>query len=248
MVARQTDFASSEILEDYKHFLESEAIPILESDLAESVVDAQKKVMVNFSVFQDQVELTILKYTLGKDIDEVRAACEKSVKYLKEYAELTGTEADAMIDIYALVVWTLSIGYLCEVPFPDLGDKLPFVKEDMLVGRLYHAFDSSFMPSRKILFPKLYGSLCQAMGVYDEEERNQLLLSFLQGYFGGLEEYEAAWSGSHMEQDPEYFTHFGYWAFELAALVDMIGWNDFGLRDSPLYPKDLVDWKRAHKE
>ena len=50
---------------------------------------------------------------------------------------------------------------------------------------------------------------------------------------------------SHL--DPEQNGYCGYWAFEAAAIAYLDDLDDTELRQSPYYPKDMVDWAREQK-
>ncbi|GGX42568.1 PoNe immunity protein domain-containing protein [Saccharospirillum salsuginis] len=244
MVMRQTSFADQNMLDEYRAFIEEVAIPTYENTLSNPDLDERKRKITSFSRFEEQLELTIIKYTLGYGLEEVKVESEKSVAFLKEYLDASSTEMDASINLYMLIVWALSIAYLLKVNISEVGEKIPFLEKDMLVGRLYNAFDRSFTPCTNVLFPALNGPLCDALGQYDDKQRNATLDGFLKGYFQGLEKYGAGWLDSHKELDPEYYTHFGYWVFELGALVVDIDWDDSKISDNPLYPIELVDWRR----
>ena len=50
------------------------------------------------------------------------------------------------------------------------------------------------------------------------------------------------WHGTHTEGT----SYFGYWAFEAALVTVLWDIDDSSYRDNLVYPRDLVDWYRAH--
>lgn len=66
-----------------------------------------------------------------------------------------------------------------------------------------------------------------------------------------IEKYLDNWYGMHKEE-PWYNTHLkdwgysGYWAWEVAAVVEVKGLNDSKFKDNPYYPYDMVHWKEEN--
>lgn len=250
MVVRQTRYANAELMKEMLNDLESTAMPMYENTLSNSNIDAKRRSLCTYSRFGTQIEIISLKYTLGHELDLIQPDCELLAVYLENHLDARVNPLDRGFGQYSLIMWGLSLCYLFNIDLSDeLIDKVPFLGQDMLLDRLIHCFRRSHYPTHEIIFfVSLYEPLLGALGSYEKEERNMLFLSYLNGYLKGLKYYDASWFDSHKESDPSRFYHFGYWAFELAALVVDINWDDSELRDNPLYPKDLVDWKRAHKE
>ncbi len=248
MVIRQIGFAEIGVLERQLVTLESKALPLFENTLANNDIDARRRSICSYSRFKTQLKVLSIKYTLGHDLKLVQLECEKLIEFLDYLLDNLEQPLDVDFDQYELIVWALSCGSLFNVEFSkDLISKLPYSQQDMLIDRLIHCFNRAHIPTQKILFPRVHKPLCEALGRYDTNEFHELITSFLNNYFTGLSYYDAFWCDSLKEKDPRYYRHFGYWVFELGALVaDIDWWDDSGFRDHPLYPKDLVDWKRAH--
>jgi hypothetical protein len=49
------------------------------------------------------------------------------------------------------------------------------------------------------------------------------------------------WYGTHLK-DKGYS---GYWAWEVAAVVKILGLDDLIFKDNPYYPYDMVHWNGA---
>lgn len=244
---RQTVYSESSMLNGYRKFLEDEALPTFEETLSNPHLDDRRRDLTSFSRYKLQLELTIIKYTLGFDLTVVNHEFSKTIEFLGVSLEVQQNEMETDIDQYILVVWTLSLASLFNTDISGIRQKLPYLGRDLIIDRLYFSLINQKIPSLDRLFPKLYDPIYTAIGEYKESKRTELIQRFLNGYFDGLKEYEAAWLNGHKEKDPEYYSHFGYWVFELAALVEILDWDDSTFRDHPLYPKDLVDWSRKNK-
>ena len=79
----------------------------------------------------------------------------------------------------------------------------------------------------------------------DKAEKLDILNAYLKDWYremGGMSDLEYQ---SHL--DPEQNGYCGYWAFEAAAIAYLDDLDDTELRQSPYYPKDMVDWAREQK-
>jgi len=245
-VARQTEFSTEELLGDNRQWLDSSVIPELLETLSNNRLPERQKNIASYSLFKKQLELTILEYTLGEDIRNVSDSCERTVDYLSDHLNIRSQKFERRYSQYILFVWLLSLCFLCRVDPKKKLKKIPFLGEDQVLDRLVFCFDRETTPVQESLFPKVFEPLCSALAEHEDTERNKLVLSFLDGYLPSAKKYDAFWYDSHIETDPNYYCHFGYWAFELAALSqDIEWWGDNEYREHPLYPKDLVDWKHS---
>ncbi len=246
MVIRQTEFAEAEKLADLLLWMETKALPTFNETLDRDDIDDRRRSLSSFSRFKTQIKVVFLKYTLGHSLDAIRGECQKTLDYLEYHLNSRVRPLEMDFNQYILIVWTLSTCYLFDISIrKELLAKLPFSGQDLLLDRLINCFDRGHVPTMKVAFPKVYESLCNALGKYEHDVRNSLLANFLSNYLPSLTEYEAFWYESHREENPSYFHHFGYWVFELGALAVDIGWDDSEFRNHPLYPKDLVDWRRS---
>ena len=79
----------------------------------------------------------------------------------------------------------------------------------------------------------------------DKAEKLDILSAYLKDWYRemfGMSDLEYQ---SHL--DPEQNGYCGYWAFEAAAIAYLDDLDDTELRQSPYYPKDMVDWAREQK-
>ena len=79
----------------------------------------------------------------------------------------------------------------------------------------------------------------------DKAEKLDILSAYLKDWYRemvGMSDLECQ---SHL--DPEQNGYCGYWAFEVAAIAYLDDLDDTELRQSPYYPKDMVDWARERK-
>ena len=77
----------------------------------------------------------------------------------------------------------------------------------------------------------------------DPKKRPLLMAEFLKKWYPAMK--GCYWYNRH-DKVPQNF--FGYWAFEAGLVTYLWDIDDAGYRDLPFYPKDLVDYARAHPE
>ena len=79
----------------------------------------------------------------------------------------------------------------------------------------------------------------------DKAEKLDILNAYLKDWYHEMVGMSDLEYQSHL--DPEQNGYCGYWAFEAAAIAYLDDLDDTELRQSPYYPKDMVDWARGQK-
>ena len=90
---------------------------------------------------------------------------------------------------------------------------------------------------------KAYRPLLKALqaGAERKDEAQKHLEAYLKGWYKGMK--DCYWYNRHKGK---FATHFGYWSFESGLVSVLCGLDDSAFRDMLYYPKDLVDYARAH--
>ena len=78
-------------------------------------------------------------------------------------------------------------------------------------------------------------------GAERKDEAQKHLTAYLKGWYKGMK--DCYWYNRHKGK---FATHFGYWSFESGLVSVLCGLDDSAFRDMLYYPKDLVDYARAH--
>jgi hypothetical protein len=187
-----------------------------------------------------------LKYSLGGGVNSLINEYENAlINYLKGWDKDEATYAD-MLDI-------VSLGILLEISNEKFQNLIDYViktdnntnlKDWHPDGLVWYLLNSRNIIDKKeenkIMFPKLYGKLFQIAQLPKLEAEK------------AIKDYLEVWYSLH-QTDPWYNTHLrdsgysGYWAWEVAALVKVIGLNDSSFKDNPYYPYDMVHWNDANK-
>ena len=104
---------------------------------------------------------------------------------------------------------------------------------------LFEALIATRTPGRKqtdtLLHENIFRPLFSAIFAKGES-RAAFVKRYLKDWYGAFR--RAYWHDSH--KGPEGGGFFGYWAVEVAGVVEAFGMDDAAFRDMPYYPRDFV--------
>jgi hypothetical protein len=150
------------------------------------------------------------------------------------------------LSAYDEMLWMLSLGYLLEIPNEDFKKLVEVIDRDGVKDFLFEFIIRAKIPERKPILeesyreffgiPKCYSKLRQAIIETNKTVAEKLVKEFVtkDWYKNHKEE---GWYNSHLRKHD---TYFGYWSFETAAVVKIMGLDDSSFIDCQYYPKDLV--------
>ncbi|HHG83261.1 MAG TPA: DUF1911 domain-containing protein [Bacteroidetes bacterium] len=115
----------------------------------------------------------------------------------------------------------------------DLVEHLEITGQDAICDRLIKVVIGTTIPTETLRFPAPYQHLLAA--THSKSEAESHLKKFLSAYYDKLD--MLPWHDSHLKQAASFF---GYWSFELAALVKAFHFSDHDFADNIFYPRDLV--------
>ncbi len=137
---------------------------------------------------------------------------------------------------YDIMVWFVSIGILLDIEDADFSKLCEAIKrnnaKDWILDKLIHSripsweLSSTFIQKEPYQFTQ---DLFDSKGI-----REYLKKRWYKGH------RDAAWHESH--KLPGVFAYFGYWSWESAALVKVLGINDYELKELDFYPYDAAHW------
>jgi hypothetical protein len=144
------------------------------------------------------------------------------------------TRRDAYIDALS----ALSLAVIFDLPTGEISDATSDAGGDTLFeliasGQTSLAADAPV----HLAWPRPYGRL---LAVFQAEESNRpkLMLAFLRVWH--QQNKGVTWWKSHEIVDVGGLFYGGYWCFEAAAVVKLLGIDDSSFRDREFYPADLL--------
>lgn len=214
-----------------------------------------ERIKISNDLFRNlKLSKTILKYTFGEPIEEVKKEFANVINYANENWVGLWTlklSASKILNQYILsgydeMLWMLSLGYLLDIPEDDFKKLVYLVDADGVKDILFEFIISAKLKDRKPIseesyrerfdIPRIFKKLREAIIDPDKSKAEKLVKEFIR-----VEWYRnhkgQGWYDCHKSAHDVYY---GYWSFETAAVVKILGLNDSEFKDWQYYPKDLV--------
>lgn len=180
-----------------------------------------------------RLELMISMYSAGANLDE----CKKL--YIINLNNLS--ECKNEFESYVDLIWYISLGVLFKINEQE-SEKLEQMipqkfSDDKLICYFMKYLKGNYQNGISYFMKNPYEKLDALIN--DNVEN---LEDFINNYL--VKWYKAhnfmPWYNSHNREDSLYF---GYWSFELGAIIKIKGLNNETLKDINYYPFDLVEYK-----
>lgn len=147
---------------------------------------------------------------------------------------------------YDEMLWMLSLGYLLGVSNDDFKKLVEVIDRDGVKDYLFEFIMRAKLTDRPPIaeesyqeffgVPQTFEKLRQAITETDKTKAEKLVKEFItKDWYKNHK--DAGWYNSHKSKHD---TYFGYWSFETAAVVKIMGLDDSSFIDCQYYPKDLV--------
>lgn len=194
-----------------------------EDKLNKTLNDKDKKNRINLSLVKYKLDLLIAQFSYGIDIDELLYSLDSVIK--------TATEMDT-VD-YETTLNILSIAVLLEAKNKKIKDFISkhskFINEDKLLKFISsYLCDGSLIWDGKFVLGNIYDKLNDLM---ENEDKEEVLFRYLNVWY--IDRKDASWHESHKGINN---TYVGYWSFETASIVKILGVNDEKLKINDFYP------------
>ena len=143
---------------------------------------------------------------------------------------------------YADLLRYVSIAYLLNVDSDTVSKLVSMYKalmiKDLLVEMFLNKMDDSVAVSSEICFPEIEKPLLDIMNCQEKREP-KFIKSFIEKSWYSLYN-DAPWFDSHKRMDNCYY---GYWCFEVGALIKFLEIDDTSLKGTVYYPFDMVHFE-----
>ncbi|HDR4559785.1 hypothetical protein COE58_04295 [Bacillus cereus] len=234
-------------IEYHKEFIEEnrEDIKSLEEDTKNGIQRYSKdnKSIIEgtyLANFRYEMEDIRAKYSLGEDIIVIEEDFHNAIYDL----ENTGSREIG----YLSLIWMISLGILLETNKKNMERLKKIVDtknmNDAVIDFLLCASDFGYTNMTNRYYkenPYVKTREIIELAQTDKKAASKRLQTYMEKeWFKGHYDYE--WKNAHKE--PGYV---GYWSFETAALVKILGLDDTSLKDNNYYPYDLAHYKNEMK-
>ncbi|HGA0702617.1 hypothetical protein BHL47_28835 [Bacillus cereus] len=234
-------------IEYHKEFIEEnrEDIKSLEEDTKNGIQRYSKdnKSIIEgtyLANFRYEMEDIRAKYSLGEDVSVIEKDFHNAIYDL----ENTGSREIG----YLSLIWMISLGILLETDKKNIERLKKIVDKknmnDAVIDFLLCASDIGYTKMTNRYYkenPYAKTREIIELAQTDKKEASKRLQTYMEKeWFKGHYDYE--WKNAHKE--PGYV---GYWSFETAAIVKILGLDDTSLKDNNHYPYDLAHYKNEMK-
>jgi len=223
-----------------------------ERKIADGEINPERIVIVRLSMIQNLMNRMQAKYSLGLPVDSILEEYNEALDLISQYwsgnCKFIGSKNE-VLDQYSLgdydtMLWMLSIGYLLNIPEDRFMILVNAIDKDHVKDKLFEFIISAKIISRAKINEesykygfKLFGSIRKAIDTNDLSEAANLIKIFLEKEWF-KEHKSCGWQNRH--KNP-HNTYSGFWCFEAAAVVKIMGLDDSSFTNNKYYPKDLVN-------
>ncbi|PFQ17441.1 PoNi-like cognate immunity protein [Bacillus cereus] len=190
--------------------------------------------------FNYELEDINAKYSLGEAIHTIEGDFDNALIDLRHIGE---NEVG-----YLNLIWMISLGILLETEKKNLVSLAKLVEKenmnDAVIDFLLCASDIGYTKMTNRYYkenPYAKTREIIELAQTDKKEASKRLQTYMEKeWFKGHYDYE--WKNAHKE-----LGYVGYWSFETAAIVKILGLDDTSLKDNNHYPYDLAHYKNEMK-
>lgn len=150
---------------------------------------------------------------------------------------------------YDEILWMLSLGYLLNIPDEYIKKIVDVIDRDEVKDFLLEFIIRAKQPERSMIqeesyqrffgVPDSFNSLRQAITETDKTKAEGLVKEFVTKEWY---KWHKKWGWCHSKNAilSGGYAYDGYWSWETAAVVKIMGLDDSSFRDCPYYPKDMI--------
>jgi spermidine/putrescine-binding protein len=199
------------------------------------------------------VQIASAKYSIGHPVIDLNTDLINAINLTHEswdgfwLIEHQGKKLNQYgLSAYDEMLWMLSLGYLLDISNEDFNKLVEVIDRDGVKDFLFEFIIRAKLKDRQPIteesykdffgVPQTFEKLRQAITEIDKLKAEKLVKDFItKDWYKNHK--DAGWYNSHKSKHD---TYFGYWSFETAAVVKIMGLDDSGFIDCQYYPKDLV--------
>lgn len=240
-ISRTENFQNLDI-EDLKNGkIKNDRINIVKQSLSYSFIESVlAKYSAGYQVENFNIDLINAIYITNESwVDDawlIKAGDPKGSIVLKQYG----------LSAYDQMLWMLSLGYLLNISDEDFKKLVEVIDRDRVKDYLFEFIIRAKIKDRQPIteesyqeffgVPQTFEKLRQAISETDKAKAEKLVKEFItKDWYKNHK--DVGWYNSHKSKHD---TYFGYWSFETAAIVKIMGLDDSSFIDCQYYPKDLV--------
>ncbi len=237
-----------EIRAEYKNQSFFEASLEQEKEMIKMLINSNEELQQNnkiepfhfWNVATKYLRNVYLKYSINQKVSVIKKDYLIGLEYyIKGWDEEEATYSDMIAMVSLAILFEVSdaeINQLIEyVDKTERNSNLKDWKPDYVLGYLLHSRNANKVVPDTVLIPNLYQKIVDLTQL-DKKEAQIRMKDYLEKWYE-LHKNDP-WYDSHKRQ----WGYSGYWCWEAAAVVKVMGLDDTRFKDHPHYPYDMVHW------
>lgn len=207
-------------------------------------------------VFNDAIQILIAKYSRGDSMSELKKEYNTVIQLMEDgwddsVVKFKMGRPEKIYDQYWLydycyMIWMLSLAFLLKVPIIETNILKKLIEEgritdELILFLLGHLVNCRYPDLSKTTYMPFRGIIPKQGFDYID---SKYIKKYLSNWYKNTKLH--TWHNYLNNVEKGGISYFGYWSFESAAVVAILGIDDSSFRDNPYYPKDLVDYYRAN--
>lgn len=189
---------------------------------------------VKDAILRSYYFICISKYSSGDNKQAVKDSLLEAISAFEEGYKFENAYMD-----YDQMIWMVCLCVLCNIELEDFKRITKVIKrdnvKDKLLDFIIHSKQADWpIESHSYIQPSPYKYLNPDNLNNASEIKTYLSKYWYKGHI------DSSWYDSH--KNTQVNVYFGYWAWEVAAIVKIKGIDDSSLKDQEYYPYDAVHW------
>lgn len=242
----------------FELFIEEKVNLIVDSNerINNGILTEDQIPFAKYQIFLFSLEILIAKYSAGFSSEELRKDYSKAIILLSDGWEDSVVKFKSgnkiidqyMLNQYCYMVWMLSIGILLKVTNNEITILKNLVtkggiKDELVLFLLEALTKDQTKEERAKTTYKPFKNLVKSNEYHNISSKD--VKKYIAGWYKNTK--LLTWHNYSASIDRAKY-YYGYWSFESAAIVAILGLDDSKFRDNEYYPKDLVDYHRSQKQ
>ncbi|WP_430613613.1 PoNe immunity protein domain-containing protein [Flavobacterium sp. JP2137] len=228
-------------MENFRQFIKDEEgiIKHLNEGIAIKRVGPERIPTIRLAIFKSALNKTVAHYSVGDSKAIITQSLLDAITAFEE-----GFVWEGFAHSYAMydqMVWMLALGILCEISDGNFKRITTVIQRDaandLLLTALVQYRQPDFTAGQGYIQKTPYSHLDPLVRQVDKSTAFIQYYLDKKWYHGHRDVY---WHDCH--KNKEVNTYFGYWAWEVAALVKILQIDDTALQDQKYYPYSALHW------
>jgi hypothetical protein len=180
-------------------------------------------------IFGISIGIIVADYSFGKNKEDIIKDYNRALHFLE-------MDWDKSAE-YVALLWLLSIGILLDIENDTFNKLVKIIDTENYNDGIIDFLINGTTITDKILYKEPYRFLMEILNLPDNLKIEKLKIYLNEKWYKGHR--DSYWYDNHKSK---HNTYFGYWSFEVGAIIKKIKLNDSDLKKCKYYPYEMVHW------